>query len=168
MRLPYLEFEPTIAEPARLALSAVVTGRTTVGPGLVLDEHATLRADGEAIRIGTNGYFGRRATVHIAEDVYPAIVGDDVTVGRYGLVHACTLDDGVLVGDAATVMDGIGRRRARAHHARIGGATAQDVGGRHCVRRQPGGRHSCHRARRARSLPRSASQRGSDGSRRAR
>jgi carbonic anhydrase/acetyltransferase-like protein (isoleucine patch superfamily) len=106
MRLPYLEFEPTIAEPARLALSAVVTGRATVGPGLVLDEHATLRADGEAIRIGTNGYFGRRATVHIAEDVYPAIVGDDVTVGRYGLVHACTLDDGVLVGDAATVMDG--------------------------------------------------------------
>ena len=106
MRVAYLEFEPVLAEPAQLALSATVAGRTTVGPGLVLDEHATLRADGEAIRIGTNGYFGRRATVHIAEDVYPAIMGDDVTVGRYGLVHACTLGDGVLVGDAATVMDG--------------------------------------------------------------
>lgn len=106
MRVPYLEFEPSLAEPARIALTAVVAGRTTVGPGLVLDEHATLRADGEAIRIGIDGYFGRRATVHIAEGVYPAIIGDGVTVGRYGLVHACTLGDGVVVGDGATVMDG--------------------------------------------------------------
>jgi gamma-carbonic anhydrase len=106
MRVSYLEFEPALAEPARIAQTAVVAGRTTVGPGLVLDEHATLRADGEAIRIGIDGYFGRRATVHIAEDVYPAIMGDGVTVGRYGLVHACTLGDGVVVGDAATVMDG--------------------------------------------------------------
>jgi carbonic anhydrase/acetyltransferase-like protein (isoleucine patch superfamily) len=106
MRRPYLDFEPTLCEPAALAPSAVVTGRASVGPGLVLGHYATLRADGEAIRIGANGFFGPRATVHIAEGAYEAIVGDDVTVGRFGLVHACTLGDGVLVADAATVMDG--------------------------------------------------------------
>ena len=106
MRLPYLDFEPALSEPAALASSAVVAGRTSVGPGLVLGHCATLRADGEAIRVGANGFFGARATVHIAEGAYETIVGDDVTVGRFGLVHACTLGDGVLVGDAATVMDG--------------------------------------------------------------
>jgi carbonic anhydrase/acetyltransferase-like protein (isoleucine patch superfamily) len=106
MRLRYLDFEPALAEPAAFAPAAVVAGRTTVGPGLVLDEYATLRADGEAIRVGANAFFGRRATVHIADAVYPVVMGDDVTVGRFGLVHACTLGDGVVVADAATVMDG--------------------------------------------------------------
>jgi len=106
MRIPYLDFRPALAEPAALPPSAVVAGRTTTGPGLRLGEYATLRADGEAIRIGANGWFGRRATVHIADSVYAAVIGDDVTVGRYGLVHACTLEDGVVVADAATVMDG--------------------------------------------------------------
>jgi len=106
MHVPYLEFTPSLAEPVRIATSAVVAGRTTAGPGLLLGEYATLRADGESIRVGIDGYFGRRATVHIAEDVYPAIMGDGVSVGRYALVHACTLEDGVVVGDAATVMDG--------------------------------------------------------------
>jgi carbonic anhydrase/acetyltransferase-like protein (isoleucine patch superfamily) len=106
MRLPYLEFTPSIGEPAVLAPSAVIAGRTTAGAGLVLGEFATLRADGEAIRIGANAFFGRRATVHIAEGAYSTTVGDDVTIGRFGLVHACTLGDGVVVADAATVMDG--------------------------------------------------------------
>jgi carbonic anhydrase/acetyltransferase-like protein (isoleucine patch superfamily) len=106
MRFPYLDFEPAIVEPAAFAPSAVVAGRTSAGPGLVMGEYATLRADGEAIRVGVNGYFGRRATVHIADAVYPAIVGDNVTVGHFGLVHACTIGDGAIVADAATVMDG--------------------------------------------------------------
>jgi len=106
MKVPYLEFEPAVAEPAALAPSAVVAGRTTAGPGLVLGEYATLRADGEAIRVGANGFFGRRATVHISDAIYPAIMGDGVTVGRFGLVHACTIGDSVVVADGATVMDG--------------------------------------------------------------
>ena len=106
MRLPYLEFTPAIGESAVLAPSAVIAGRTTAGAGLMLCEFSTLRADGEAIHIGANAFFGRRATAHIAEGVYSTTVGDDVTVGRFGLVHACTLADGVVVADAATVMDG--------------------------------------------------------------
>ncbi|MCC7325513.1 MAG: hypothetical protein IT521_01740 [Burkholderiales bacterium] len=106
MELSYLEYTPALSAASTLAAHAVVAGRVSAGPGLVLRRHATLRADGEAIRIGANAFFGVRATVHIADSVYPTIMGDDVTVGRYGLVHACTLADGVVVADAATVMDG--------------------------------------------------------------
>jgi carbonic anhydrase/acetyltransferase-like protein (isoleucine patch superfamily) len=38
--------------------------------------------------------------------VLDAVVGDDVTVGRYGLVHACTLGDGVVVGESSVILDG--------------------------------------------------------------
>ena len=64
-----------------------------------------MRADGECVTVGDNGYFGERATVHIADGLLAATIGHDVTVGPFGVVHACTLGDGVVVADAATVMD---------------------------------------------------------------
>jgi len=106
MRIDYLQYTPALEGAPDIAADALVAGRVHAGPGLVLRAHATLRADGEAIRVGAGCFFGVRATVHIADSVYPAIIGDGVSVGRYGLVHACTVGDGVVVADAATVMDG--------------------------------------------------------------
>jgi carbonic anhydrase/acetyltransferase-like protein (isoleucine patch superfamily) len=106
MLIRYLDFVPSVAAPMDCAPTAAIVGRTVAGPGLVLRDHATLRADGDWVRIGTNAYFGERATVHIADSTLPAIVGNDVTVGRFALVHACTVEDRVVVGDTAVVMDG--------------------------------------------------------------
>ena len=47
-----------------------------------------------------------RSTVHIAHDVYPAIIGDRVTVGENAVVHACTVGSDVVVGDGAVILDG--------------------------------------------------------------
>jgi carbonic anhydrase/acetyltransferase-like protein (isoleucine patch superfamily) len=106
MQVPFLHYRPALQAPSDLAPHAAVAGRATAGPGLVLRPYATLRADGESVRVGRNAHFGERASVHIAHGKLGTIVGDDVTVGRFGLVHACTLQDGVVVGDGATVMDG--------------------------------------------------------------
>jgi len=106
MLLPYLQYVPALEPPFDLAATAAVAGRVAAGPGLVLRDCATLRADGEAIRIGADAFFAERSTVHIVDGRLPAVIGDHATVGRYALVHACTLGDGVVVGDAAVVMDG--------------------------------------------------------------
>ncbi|MCC6869370.1 MAG: hypothetical protein IT522_11175 [Burkholderiales bacterium] len=106
MLIPYLAYHPTVPTDVRFGAHALITGRATAGPGLVLGDYATVRADGESVTIGTGVFLGERATVHIAHDVYSTHIGDGVSVGRYGLVHACTLGDGVVVGAAATVMDG--------------------------------------------------------------
>jgi carbonic anhydrase/acetyltransferase-like protein (isoleucine patch superfamily) len=106
MRIPYRDYIPDLAPPANLAPMAAVAGRTVAGPHLELRPYATLRADGEWVRVGANGFFAERATVHIADAVLGTTIGDDVTVGRYGIVHACTVADGVVVADGATVMDG--------------------------------------------------------------
>lgn len=105
MLISYLDFTPSIALPLDCAATAAIVGRTVAGPGLVLRDYATLRGDGDWVRIGANAFFGERATVHIADSTFPAMIGDDVTVGRFALVHACTVEDRVVIGDAAVVMD---------------------------------------------------------------
>ena len=82
MLLPYLHYAPALRPPFELAATAAVAGRVSAGPGLVLRDCATLRADGEAIRIGRNAFFAERATVHIVDSRLPAVMGEDTTVGR--------------------------------------------------------------------------------------
>ena len=105
MLLAYRDFTPALTDPFDVAPFAAVIGRTTAARGLNLREYATVRADGESIRIGANAWFSERATVHIADSELGTVIGDDVTIGRYGIVHACTVGEGVVVADAAVVMD---------------------------------------------------------------
>lgn len=105
MLIDYLDYFPAVAT-MEIAPSAVLIGRATAGAGLTLRDFAALRADGERIEVGENVCFGERATVHIADGVRAARIGRDATIGRYGLVHACTLAEGVIVGEAACVLDG--------------------------------------------------------------
>src|SRR5882672_1815748 len=106
VKLPYLQYHAAVGAGAVIARTAAIIGRSECGAGLTLRDYATLRADGEHIRIGDNAYFGERATAHIADAKTGATIGDDVTVARFALVHACSLGDRVVVGEGVAVMDG--------------------------------------------------------------
>jgi carbonic anhydrase/acetyltransferase-like protein (isoleucine patch superfamily) len=103
--LDYLRFSPSIGEGLRVDDYAALIGRTTIGPRATLCEYATVRADGEAIRIGADAWFGPHATAHIADQIRGSVIGDAPTIGRYGVAHACTLGDGVVIGECSVVMD---------------------------------------------------------------
>ena len=66
MRAAFEAFTPDVADPSTLAADAALVGRTSAGPGLHVRGLAALRGDGEWVRIGRNGFFGERSTVHIA------------------------------------------------------------------------------------------------------
>jgi UDP-3-O-[3-hydroxymyristoyl] glucosamine N-acyltransferase len=66
---------------------------------------ATLRGDINAIRIGARSNIQDGVVVHVA-DAFGAQIGELVTVGHNAIVHACTIEDEVLVGMGAIVMDG--------------------------------------------------------------
>ena len=104
--LPYLQQEPRIGTRVTAHASAAVIGRTELDSACTLSELTLVRADGEDVRIGANCWFGEASTVHIADRVFPAVIGSHVTVGRYGLVHACTVGDDCVIGEHAAVMDG--------------------------------------------------------------
>lgn len=104
--LPYLAHAPRIAPSVAAHPCAAVIGRAQLGPECTLGELTLLRADGEEVRVGAGCWFGEASTVHIADGVFPAVVGARVTVGRYALVHACNVGDDCVIGEHAAVMDG--------------------------------------------------------------
>ena len=106
MKLDYLHHAVDLGGDYSIAPGAAVIGRLTAGPDLTLRPFATLRADGQTITVGRNGWFGERASVHIVDSILSTTIGDDVTVGRFGLVHACSVGDGCVVGEAAAILDG--------------------------------------------------------------
>jgi carbonic anhydrase/acetyltransferase-like protein (isoleucine patch superfamily) len=105
MKLPYLQFETKLGKSAAIADTAAVIGRMAAGVRLTLRAFATLRADGEHIRVGHDVYFGEHSTSHIVDSRLGTTVGSHVTVGRYGVVHGCTLADHVVVGEGAAILD---------------------------------------------------------------
>jgi len=98
---PDLRGAPAFAGPG-----AVVVGRTVLGAGAWLGAWSVIRADGHDIRIGEDFHLGERATVHIAQDVYPTHVADRVTAGRGAVVHACTVGEGCAIERDAVILDG--------------------------------------------------------------
>lgn len=105
--LPYGRIAPRFAGPVSHAgEGAAVVGRVTLGTGAWLGVCAVIRADGHYAEIGSEFRLGRRSTVHIAHEVYPARVGDRVAVGDNAVVHACTLGNDCVIEVGAVVLDG--------------------------------------------------------------
>ena len=69
---------------------------------------ATVRGDVNNVKIGSKTSIGDRAVVHVAkiQGDLPTKIGDNVTIGAGAIVHAFTIDDLVVVGESAQVMDG--------------------------------------------------------------
>jgi carbonic anhydrase/acetyltransferase-like protein (isoleucine patch superfamily) len=101
----YLEAKPSIAPSAFVAPGATVVGSVTVGQESSIWFGAVLRGDINTIQIGNQSNIQDGAVVHVA-DVFGAIIGNLVTVGHSAIIHACTIENEVLVGMGAIVMDG--------------------------------------------------------------
>ena len=98
----------------------VVPGATVLGDVILEEESsvwygAVLRGDINRIIIGPRSNIQDNAAVHV-DTGYPTIVGELVTIGHTAIVHACKIDNEVLVGMGS---DHSRRRRSwRAFHHR--------------------------------------------------
>lgn len=101
----FLGQPPLIHPTVFVAPSAAVMGAVEMGEETSIWFNATVRADINSIKIGARTNIQDGAVVHVADE-YSAQIGDLVTVGHQAIVHACTLEDEVLVGMGAIVMDG--------------------------------------------------------------
>jgi carbonic anhydrase/acetyltransferase-like protein (isoleucine patch superfamily) len=105
--LPYGDATPDLQRPPRFAAPGhAIIGRVTCGVDLWMGAGSVIRADGHFVRIGNDLQLGRGATVHIAHDVYPTLIGDHVTVGANAVVHACTVGSGCVIEDECVILDG--------------------------------------------------------------
>ncbi len=88
-----------------IAESADVIGDVVLGPKSSIWFQATVRGDVNWIRIGEASNIQDNAVVHVTNGTAPTRIGNYVTVGHSAVIHGCTIDDHVLVGMGAIVMD---------------------------------------------------------------
>src|SRR6266536_687599 len=86
-----------------------VPGATVLGDVILEEESsvwygAVLRGDINRIIIGPRSNIQDNAVVHVDTN-YPTTMGELVTVGHNAVVHACKVDDEVLVGMVAITLD---------------------------------------------------------------
>jgi carbonic anhydrase/acetyltransferase-like protein (isoleucine patch superfamily) len=95
--------EPTIDGSAFVHPDAVVIGLVTIGAESSIWPGAVLRGDGGVIRVGARTSVQDNAVLHTTPE-WPTTVGDDCVLGHLVHLEGCTIEDGVLIGNASMVL----------------------------------------------------------------
>lgn len=103
--LPLGDAAPDVSPSAFLAPSSTVVGRVTLAAGASLWYSAVLRAEDAPITIGEESNLQDGVVGHTDPD-FPLTVGARVSVGHRAVLHGCTIEDDVLVGMGAVVLNG--------------------------------------------------------------
>ena len=98
--------KPVIGERVFIADGAKIIGDVEIGDDSSVFYNAVIRADLAEIRIGKRTNIQDNVTIHLSTGV-GVHVGDNVTVGHNAVLHACNIDDNVLVGMGAILMDDV-------------------------------------------------------------
>ncbi len=96
---------PKIHEKAYAFNAATVIGKVEMKEYSSVWPNVSVRGDVNRIEIGRYSNIQDNSVLHVADN-YACIIGDYVTVGHCALLHACTVEDHVLIGMHSTVLDG--------------------------------------------------------------
>ncbi|MFX0167894.1 MAG: gamma carbonic anhydrase family protein [Candidatus Hodarchaeota archaeon] len=104
--IPYQGKKPNIADDAYISPRASVIGQASIGARSSVWEHATIRADYNTITIGSDSSIQDNCTVH-CDIRFPTIIGSRVTLGHNSVAHGCIIEDNVLVGIGAIILNDV-------------------------------------------------------------
>lgn len=96
---------PVISPGCYIDPSAQIIGDVVLGEQASVWMNAVVRGDVNSIRIGNCSNVQDCAVLHGMRYLYPVIVGENCTIGHNATVHGCILEDAVLVGIGATILN---------------------------------------------------------------
>lgn len=100
-------FHPEKIDPSvYLAAGAIVRGDVTMGPRSSAWFYAVIRGDTEKITIGSDTNLQDACILH-ADAGFPCVLGNRVTVGHAAIVHGAIVEDDVMIGMRAVVLNGV-------------------------------------------------------------
>jgi carbonic anhydrase/acetyltransferase-like protein (isoleucine patch superfamily) len=105
MNVSFGDHQPSIDPGAWVAPNATVIGAAGIAAGASLWFGCVIRADADRIDIGRGSNVQDNCVLH-ADPGFPCRVGEGVSIGHGAVVHGCTIEDHVLIGMNATVMNG--------------------------------------------------------------
>lgn len=98
---------PVVDASAYVDVSAQVIGDVAIGAESSVWMNVVIRGDVNDIRIGRRTNIQDLTMVHVNAGTHPTMIGDQVTVGHSAVIHGCTIEDRVLVGMAAVLLNGV-------------------------------------------------------------
>ena len=96
---------PTFGKNCYLAENATIVGDVVMGDDCSVWFQAVIRGDVHQIRIGNKVNVQDGAIIHCTYQKAPTTIGHNVSIGHRAIVHGCTVEDNVLIGMGAIVMD---------------------------------------------------------------
>jgi len=96
---------PKIPKDCYIAENATVIGEVEFGSECSVWFNAVIRGDVHYIKIGNKVNIQDGAIVHATYQKHPTNIGNNVSIGHNAIVHGCTIEDNVLIGMGAIVMD---------------------------------------------------------------
>ncbi len=96
---------PVVPASCYVDASAQVIGDVVLGEQASVWMNAVVRGDVNSIRIGAKSNVQDCAVLHGMRHLYPVIVGEMVTIGHNATVHGCIVEDAVLVGIGAIILN---------------------------------------------------------------
>jgi len=98
---------PVVADGSYVDESAQVIGDVEIGSESSVWMNVVIRGDVNRIRIGARTNIQDLTMIHVMRETHPTIIGDEVTVGHSAVIHGTTIEDRVLVGMAAILLNGV-------------------------------------------------------------
>lgn len=98
-------FTPVFGKNCYLADNATIIGDVVMGDDCSVWFTAVVRGDVNSIHIGNKVNIQDGAIIHATFQRASTTIGNNVSIGHRAIVHGCTLEDNVLIGMGAIVMD---------------------------------------------------------------
>ncbi len=98
--------KPNIDPSAFVADSAILIGDLEVGAEASIWFGSIVRADVNRIEIGEATNIQDCTVIHVTSQLWPVIIGAQVTVGHRAVLHGCTIGPRSLIGMGAIILDG--------------------------------------------------------------
>ena len=104
--MPVRGIAPVFGNNCFIAPNATVVGEVILGDECTVWFNAVIRGDVHRITIGSQTNIQDGAIIHCTYQRHQTIIGSQVSVAHNAIVHGCTIEDRVLIGMGAIVMDG--------------------------------------------------------------
>lgn len=103
--LPVKDKAPRFGNNCFIAENATIVGDVVMGDECSIWFTAVVRGDVNAIQIGSRTNIQDGAVIHCTYEKAATSIGNNVSIGHRAIVHGCTVEDDVLIGMGAIVMD---------------------------------------------------------------
>ncbi len=101
----FQHFTPEIHSSAWIAENATIIGEVVIAAECSIWYNAVLRGDVGAISIGEGSNIQDGAMVHCTKNRSKTIIGERVVVGHHAILHGCQIENEVLIGMGAIILD---------------------------------------------------------------